>query len=300
MGRRVLLAVNPRARRGRHAFERVAGALGALGHDVVTVSLDGPPAALSEAILSKKDSVDVVAVGGGDGTLLAALDGLIASQLPLVIFPLGTFNDFARTLGVPFQPARAAALVEHGTPVSVGVGRVNGRYYLNEASVRISPAVARLQFGTFKSRRAGLALPILLKALAIRPRLHLEVEDEQGRRFEVNAVILTVANNYHFAGVIENPEASLREGKLWLYALDVGTPADTARLLAAILMRRRLTRVPQLLALSGRRFVVRSLDGGRQRISADAEYAGELPAEFTATPNAVTVLVPAANIPNIR
>lgn len=299
MGRRVLLAVNERARHGRNARDGLAMALAALGHEVVHVNLDGPPSALSAEIVARRQDVDVVAVGGGDGTLLAALGGLIESRLPLVIFPLGTFNDFARTLQVPFQRTNAAELVESGIPVSLGVGRVNGHYYLNEASVRIAPAVPRVHIGMIASRGAGLAIPVFLKAVALRPRLHLEVEDEFGTRSSRSAIVLTVANNYHFAGIIENREASLKAGKLWLYAIDLVRFPDALAILAAIFTR-RFPRSPWMLATSGRRFVVRSTDGTNHRVLADAEYVTDLPAEFTAIPNAITVLVPPSSVARIH
>ena len=45
--------------------------------------------------------MDLVIVGGGDGTLKAAVDSLVQYQLPLGILPLGTANDLARTLSIP-------------------------------------------------------------------------------------------------------------------------------------------------------------------------------------------------------
>ena len=53
-------------------------------------------------------------IGGGDGTLSMAADGLVARQLPLGILPLGTANDLARTLGLPLDPAAAADVIAAG------------------------------------------------------------------------------------------------------------------------------------------------------------------------------------------
>jgi len=51
--------------------------------------------------------LDLVIVGGGDGTLKAAVDSLVQYQLPLGILPLGTANDLARTLSIPTSTLRA-------------------------------------------------------------------------------------------------------------------------------------------------------------------------------------------------
>jgi diacylglycerol kinase family enzyme len=112
MGKRVLLAVNTRARRGRGVLGRVAAALRSRGHEVVALPPEALRDGLSQAIVARRDDVDVVVVGGGDGTLLRAIDGLIETKLPLVVLPLGTFNELARTLGVPADLEAAAALVD--------------------------------------------------------------------------------------------------------------------------------------------------------------------------------------------
>ena len=143
MGRRVLLAMNTRARRGRTAQARVAAALRKRGHAVIPVGLDASRDGLSQAIVAHRERVDVVCIGGGDGTLLSALDGLVETKLPLAVIPLGTFNELARTLGVSGDPDAVAALVDGGVPLPLDVGRVNGVYYFNEASVGLSTRVTR-------------------------------------------------------------------------------------------------------------------------------------------------------------
>ncbi|HLT03221.1 MAG TPA: diacylglycerol kinase family protein, partial [Geminicoccaceae bacterium] len=52
-------------------------------------------------ILEHRHEADLVIVGGGDGTLNAAAEALVESDLPLGILPLGTANDLARTLAIP-------------------------------------------------------------------------------------------------------------------------------------------------------------------------------------------------------
>ncbi|HEV2641470.1 MAG TPA: diacylglycerol kinase family protein, partial [Candidatus Elarobacter sp.] len=83
MGKRVLLAVNTRARKGQAARDRVVAAFREHGHEVIAVELDASKDGLSKAIVAHKNEVDVVVVGGGDGTLLTAIDGLVETKLPL-------------------------------------------------------------------------------------------------------------------------------------------------------------------------------------------------------------------------
>ncbi|HTD33727.1 MAG TPA: diacylglycerol kinase family protein [Candidatus Elarobacter sp.] len=300
MAKRVLLAVNARARRGREARDRAAEAFRARGHEVVEITEEIPPGELSETIRAHAGKVDAVVVGGGDGTLLTAIDGLVASKLPLVILPLGTFNELARTLGVPHEPADVAALVDEGVPLRLDVGRVNGVAYFNEASLGLSTRVTRLQTGEVKRRLGMLAIPVTtLRALRWMRAMHLEIEAEDGTKRRVRAVQLTVANSYRFGGVVENPEASLEDGELWLYSIDVRNWWHTLGILVSVALR-RFPHAPDTLAVRGKRFVVRSVHGRTDQVDADSEPVTRLPAEFTIENRAVTVLVPPQQKDKIR
>jgi len=300
MGKRVLLAVNARARRGQAARDQAAAAFRERGHEVIDVELDASKDGLSKAIVAHKDGVDVVVVGGGDGTLLTALDGLVETKLPLAVLPLGTFNELARTLGVPSEPDEVAALVDDGVPLPLDVGCVNGKRYFNEASVGLSTRVTRLQTGEVKKRLGMLAIPITtLRALRWQRPMHLEIESEDGSKRVLRALQLTIANSYRFGGVVENPEASLEDGELWLYSIDVRGFWHTLGLLAAIALR-RFQQAPDVTAVRGKRFVVRSVHGRQHRVFGDSEDLTTLPAEFTIVKGGVTVLVPQSRVPSIR
>jgi YegS/Rv2252/BmrU family lipid kinase len=300
VGKRVLLAVNGRARRGRMARDEAAAAFRARGHDVVEITKDVPPGELSNTIVAHKNDVDVVVVGGGDGTLLTAIDGLIETKKPLVILPLGTFNELARTLGVPSDPAAVAALVDEGVPLQIDVGSVNGVKYFNEASVGLSTRITRMQTPEIKRRWGMLAILVTtLRALHWARPLHLEVEAEDGTKRLVRAVQLSAANSYRFGGVVENPEASLADGMLDLYSIDAEGFWPTVALIAAVVLR-RFHHSPDVKTFRGKRFVVRSVHGRPHPVAADSEVVTHLPAEFTVVERAVTVLVSRAKVPEIR
>ena len=55
MGKRVLLAVNTRARRGRGSLDRVASALRSRGHEVVALPPEALRDGLSAAIVARRD-----------------------------------------------------------------------------------------------------------------------------------------------------------------------------------------------------------------------------------------------------
>ncbi len=299
MPKRVLLAVNTRARRGRDARDRAAAALRARGHTVIELQTDGKPGALSAAIVARAAEADVVAVGGGDGTVISAIAGLRETRLPLLALPLGTFNELARTLGIPFDLEQAVALIDDGVPYRIDVARANQFDYVNEASIGLSTSVARLQTGAVKSRLGMLAIPVTtLRALRYARPFHVEVEFEDGTRRTFRTIQLTVANSYRFGGVVENPEAAIDDGRLWLYTIDIKRWWHAFGILAAVALH-RFPHAPDVIALRGHKFVVHTHRGAR-RVYADSEPATHTPVTFSVDREAIAVFVPPKAAEKIR
>jgi diacylglycerol kinase family enzyme len=101
------------------------------------------------------EGIDVVVVLGGDGTLNEAANGLAGTDCALAALPGGSTNVFARTIGLPNDPIEATgqlldALGQRSVE-RVGLGSVNGRYFLFHTGVGFDAAVvAQVE------RRAGL------------------------------------------------------------------------------------------------------------------------------------------------
>jgi diacylglycerol kinase (ATP) len=82
------------------------------------------------------DLCDHLFVGGGDGTLNEAINGVAAvegalGRVTIGVIPLGTGNDFAAALGIPSEvdPALDVLLQDHVHEVDLGW--VNGRVFAN-------------------------------------------------------------------------------------------------------------------------------------------------------------------------
>jgi YegS/Rv2252/BmrU family lipid kinase len=78
-----------------------------------------------------------VVVAGGDGTIAFVARALAGSRRRLGILPLGTYNNFARGLGIPINLRSALAIVRAGRARSVTLGRVNDHYFLEAAAIGI-------------------------------------------------------------------------------------------------------------------------------------------------------------------
>jgi len=113
--RRALVITNAEA--GSNDADSVEQALDIL-HDAgidVTIAATSSTDEL-DSVLGARDGREIL-VAGGDGSLHAVIDSLHSGDGltgPIGLIPLGTGNDFARGLGLPLDPAEAAAVVVAG------------------------------------------------------------------------------------------------------------------------------------------------------------------------------------------
>jgi len=159
MSYRALLLVNRHARRGQKHLSTAIDKLQQLGFELIEESPEDPRQ-LPDIIRRYQNQVDIVIVGGGDGTLNAAVDGLVDTQLPLGILPLGTANDLARTLGIPCCLADACKIIANGQIRHIDLGCVNGKHFFNVASLGLCVQITRKL--TKKAKRRWGALAYLL------------------------------------------------------------------------------------------------------------------------------------------
>jgi len=97
-----------------------------------------------------KADFPTIAAAGGDGTIGAVAQEIAGSGIVLGIIPLGTFNYVARGLGVPLDLADAVDALAAGSVRPFPVGEVNGRIFLNNASLGIYPAILEQREGIYR------------------------------------------------------------------------------------------------------------------------------------------------------
>jgi YegS/Rv2252/BmrU family lipid kinase len=124
--RRILLIRNPVAARTRErtldAVVRVMRDAGAVVEVALTQCHGDAEQIAREAVDAER--VDVVAVYGGDGTMMQAVAGIGEHAVSLGIVPGGTGNLLAGNLGLPRDPRAAARIVATGAPRRVDMGRL--------------------------------------------------------------------------------------------------------------------------------------------------------------------------------
>jgi len=289
MARRVLLVVNRKSRTGAEQLEAAEACLRAQGLEVIALGVDAPRE-IPKAIQARASEIHLVALGGGDGTLNVACEAILDARLPFAILPLGTANDLARTLGIPSKLEDACAVAAKGLKYRIDLGRANGKYFFNVASIGLSVAVARSIDSATKRRwgPAGYALTVMSTLGKQRPfRARIRCD---GRVLVVHAIQVAVGNGRHYGGgMTVAADAAIDDNLLHLYSI---SPLSLMRLLllAPALRTGWQGRFEGVHRLCGTRI---DIDTRRPfPVSTDGEVTTQTPVQFEVVPAAIEVMVP--------
>lgn len=209
---RTLLLINPRARQGDADLSFVMEKLEQIGPVVAPSGADASSA--QRAINQHAKTVRRVVIGGGDGTLSAALPALLGAHLPLGVLPLGTANDFARSLGIDdLDTAIDTILAGHTRAVDIGV--VNGIHFLNAVGIGLGPRINRDLDSDTKSTLGVLGYFVHFLRHAREERsIHAKIGCD-GRTVAVRSLQITIGNGVHYGGgMTVAQDASLDDGML--------------------------------------------------------------------------------------
>ena len=289
MIRQALLLINRHSRRGSETSEQVVRELKALNFKVFEESTEQPQQ-LTNIIRSYRDRVDLVIVGGGDGTLNAAIEGLLDTQLPLGILPLGTANDLARTLNLPQSIPQACQVIADGYTQRVDLGRVNHKHFFNVASLGLSVQITN-QLDKKLKRRWGVlayaytAMRVIWQARPFRAEIILG-----DKSISVKTLQIAVGNGrYYGGGMTVADDAAINDQRLDLYSLECQHWWQLLLWLPAMRLGTH-SGWDGIRTLEGQEFVIHTRKP--LPINADGEIVTQTPAKFRLVPKAIAIFVP--------
>lgn len=278
----------------REDAERLRAAFAEAGLEAQIMS-SGPGQDIRDfARQALKQRPAVLAAAGGDGTISAVADVLRATDTALGVMPTGTLNHFARDLGIPLDLAQAARTIAQGRRIRVDLGEVNGRCFLNNASLGLYADIVRHRRRQQRRLRRSKRSAMLWATLAVlhrsaRVELRLEMDD---RVREFRAPFVFVGNNdYAMQGFDIGTRERLDAGILSVYTTRRGTAGGLVTLALRALLG-RLRQADDFME-AGVRFL--RVDSRRRRllVAIDGELSSmETPLEFRIRPRALQVIAP--------
>jgi YegS/Rv2252/BmrU family lipid kinase len=289
MSSHALLLVNRHARQGQKRYEEAINCLHQLGLKIITESTENPTQ-LGELIRHYQQEINLVIVGGGDGTLNAAVEAIVDTQLTLGILPLGTANDLARTLGIPNSIPQACEIIANGKLRRIDLGSVNGKYFFNVASLGLSVNITQQLTKEIKQRwgilaYAAIAFQVIWKSRPFSAEIQIH-----GESTLVKTVQIAVGNGrYYGGGMAIVHDAAIDDQRLDLYSLEIDHWWQIIPLLPAMREGKHIN-WPNVRALQGQEITVYTRKP--HSINTDGEITTHTPAVFRVIPQAIAVLAP--------
>jgi len=256
----------------------------------ITLASGSDLSALAEQAV--RDEHTIVVAGGGDGTINAVASALVGTDVALGVLPLGTLNHFAKDLKIPLELEQAVANVFSGERVSVDVGEVNGRVFLNNSSIGIYPWFVQ-QRDDLQSRGYGkwmASLPAMLAVAKRRSRLYVRLlVDERHERARETPFAFVGNNKYEIAGVRLGERTQLDNGQLWVCR----APRVGLMKLPGLLLKSLAGFEPRELDTLETREVWIETPSKRVSVAIDGEVTElDSPLHYVNRPRALNVIVP--------
>lgn len=289
MKQRALFLVNRHARRGSQNIDFATQQLRRSGFELIEPLVEHSHQ-ISDVISAHQGLVDLVILGGGDGTLNAAISGLVETQLPLGILPLGTANDLAKTLGIPLSINSACQVIAGREMKRIDLGSVNGHYFFNVASFGLSVDITERLTRQAKRRWGVLAYAVAaIQAIWASRPFTVTIRSENSID-QVKTIQVAVGNGlYYGGGLAVAHDASIADDRLDLYSLEIDHIWQWVKLLPAMYKGRHHL-YPYVYAKQGKEFWIETKR--ILSINTDGELTTQTPAHFKVMPQAISVIVP--------
>jgi diacylglycerol kinase (ATP) len=285
------LIVNTRSRKGKHLFRAAREELLRAGVNVTAFFPVKSVKQMLKAVRSVLDnSIEIVVVGGGDGTVASVADALAYHRVVLGVLPLGTGNDFARTLGIPLDLQEACRVIAEGHVEAIDLACVNGRHFVNTTMVGF-PAYLNHRVPNWLKRLFGQAAYYVVGLygfLFIRS-FRATITVDGVKQTLVTPVVLVGNGRFHVPTQEQLPSGAGDTARLIIQA-----PRDLSRValvrLAFEYARSRRLNPAHLLSMSGGEVVVEAEPA--QEVDVDGEAGGSSPVQATMAAGALKVLRP--------
>ncbi|MCW1934630.1 diacylglycerol/lipid kinase family protein [Pararhodobacter zhoushanensis] len=203
----ICVIANPKSGRNSRDAQAIERAMAVLGAEAQLRRWTDDSGLQDEVRRAIADGYRIIVAAGGDGTVTGVAQALLGDDLrqdgdeagvSMGVLPLGTFNYFARGLGLPQDPEEAARAILNGKRHNISVGSVNGQVFLNNASIGLYPAVLRAREDIYRrwGRSRLMANWSLLRTLIRFQRPYkLTMQADDGQIRHVRTPLIFVARS---------------------------------------------------------------------------------------------------------
>lgn len=211
--KKIFLIINQYAghKEGAKAVEIVIPYLKKNGYLVEYSFTNHPGHATELALKSAKDSFDLVVAVGGDGTVNEVALGLIGTNIPMGIIPMGSGNGLARELKLSMNMRKSARSLVEGENLQLDVCKLNNQRFLCTSGIGFDAMIAHKMSKAASRGFLKYVQLVVQESIFFRP---LDVKMKiDGVAIEKPVFLITFANASQFGNnAFIAPAASMTDG----------------------------------------------------------------------------------------
>ncbi len=247
-----------------------------------------------EILENEKDENTKVFIAGGDGTISKVVNNIIDFDFPIGVLPLGTFNNFCKTLKLSQHVDKAVSQLLDGKEKKIDLGKVNERYFINNSSVGAYTKMVEYrqesQMSFNLDKRSAMFLS-LIKSILLFPLIKVSLISNKINGKAKTPVTMISNNKYKFRLDAIGERKSLTEGLLYIYMIKCRSRFCVIKIFLKGILN-KLNHEKYFELISSKKITLKiykkSVD-----VSADGEiYKMKPPLVYEICPKCLTVIVP--------
>ncbi len=283
--------MNAHCRSGTTDYNSVLSSLTNQGFNVLNIEEHESGMDPNEIILKYQYDTQFVIVGGGDGSVNLVLPTLVKTKLPLLVLPMGTANNLARTYNLPGQIEESIKLLSEPEIISIDLGRVNGILFVNVAGMGLSTEINRKVSSDLKKKLGVFAFILTgLRQIYRMNPFRAWITTSKNERIPTKSWQISVCNGlYYGSGMKIKHNASLDDEKLHLLSTEVKQWWKGFFLIPS-LMTGRYNRDQEITLLADHALKIETRR--KLRIDVDGDIKTTTPAVFDVLPQALKLIIP--------
>lgn len=240
------------------------------------------------------DGEDCIISMGGDGTVNEVVSGLYDAKrdTPLAIYPAGTVNDFAESMGIPKDPYDFYTMVVYGKKSAVDIGLCGDSAFINVCAVGAFseigysvPDEAKSAVGRLAYYAEGFRMFREKDFLKNGFDVHIDCD---GEHIDTKALMVMVSNSNSVGGFAKiSPEADVKDGLLELAVIEEMSMAKVFELFSTIGVGKHLDH-DHFIYRHGKKITLRA--DTPMHVDIDGEKGPCLPQTIQVVPGAVQLI----------
>jgi diacylglycerol kinase (ATP) len=240
-----------------------------------------------------KEGFKLFVSAGGDGTLSSVIDGLVGSEIPLVIIPTGTWNALARALDIPLQVDPAIDLLfQPHTIQTIDAMDVGGNYFVLSVSAGVGALTMKdverkdkRRLGKLADLRKAVAEVLEFRSYPFEVRI-----DDTITRFRASELMVANTSILGLKSLRLDQNIRMDDGKLNVCRIYANTVAEYVKLGWSMFRGDQDRNWNVLCVEASREVEIRSPK--RMPVQGDGELIGQLPITVKIRPKAIQIVTP--------